>query len=150
MKPSEQITRTIPEHAFRSIGLPDAELMLVKSELHSAIKAAIQRNGWNQKQAGERLGWGQPDISKIMNDRFSQHSVERLIKAALDLGLTVSFGVAAPGSKREAGRIALVERAPSAASSRKASATRASRRPARKSGARAHAPAAATYAAAAD
>jgi len=110
MKSSEQITRTIPEHAFRSIGLPDAELMLLKSELHSAIKAAIVANGWNQKQAGERLGWGQPDVSKIMNDRFSQHSVERLIKAALDLGLTVSFGVAAAKSKREAGRVALVER----------------------------------------
>lgn len=133
MKPSEQITRTIPDHAFRSIGLPDAELMLVKSELHSAIKAAIQRNGWNQKQAGERLGWGQPDVSKIMNDRFSQHSVERLIKAALDLGLTVSFGVAEPRSKREAGRIALVERARVAAPARKAAAPRTSRRPAKSS-----------------
>lgn len=111
MKQNEQLQRTIPDHAFRSIGLPDAELKLIKSELHSAIKAAIAKQGWNQKQTGEKLGWGQPDVSKIMNDRFSQHSVERLIKAALDLGLTVSFGVAAPKSKRHAGRVALVARA---------------------------------------
>jgi predicted XRE-type DNA-binding protein len=144
MKANEQITRTIPEHAFRSIGLPDAELMLVKSELHSAIKAAILKNGWNQKQAGEHLGWGQPDVSKIMNDRFSQHSVERLIKAALDLDLTVSFGVGTAKSKREAGRIGLVEIARSAAATRKSDAARAPRRPV-KTG-RARASSAATYA----
>lgn len=110
MKQSEQLQQTILDHAFRSIGLPDAELKLIKSELHTAIKAAITKQGWNQKQAGEKLGWGQPDVSKIMNDRFSQHSVERLIKAALDLGLTVSFGVAAPRAKSHSGRVALVAR----------------------------------------
>lgn len=108
--------------------MEDAELMLVKSELHSAIKAAIQKNGWSQKVAGERLGWGQPDISKIMNDRFSQHSVERLLKAALDIGLTVSFGVGIARSKREAGRIGLVELGRSAVPAGKSAVTRVTRR----------------------
>jgi predicted XRE-type DNA-binding protein len=146
MKSSEHIKRSIPDHAFRSIGLPDAELMLVKSELHSAIKAAILKNAWSQRHTGEQLGWGQPDVSKIMNDRFSQHSVERLIKAALDLGLTVSFGVGAARSKREAGRIGLVELARSAAATRKTGAVRATRRPAKPG--RSRAASAATHAAA--
>lgn len=119
MTQKDHLKQTIPDHAFRSIGLADAELMLVKSELHSAIKKAILAQGWSQKVAGEKLGWGQPDISKIMNDRFSQHSVERLLKAALDLGLLVSFGIDVPSRKAEAGRIALVERVPAAASVRK-------------------------------
>lgn len=102
-------TRHLPEHAFRSIGLPDAEILLVKSELNAAIKAGIKAAGWTQKQAGETLGWSQPDISKIMNDRFVQHSIDRLLKAALDLGLAVSFGVGAPGAKTEAGRVALAK-----------------------------------------
>ncbi len=119
MKQNDHLKQTIPDHAFRSIGLADAELMLVKSELHSAIKKAILAQGWSQKVAGEKLGWGQPDVSKIMNDRFSQHSVERLLKAALDLGLLVSFGVAAPSRKIEAGRIALVERSLAVAPVRK-------------------------------
>lgn len=115
MKKSTELRQTLPDHAFRSIGMPDAELLLIKSELHSAIKAEIEKLGLSQKQAGEKLGWGQPDVSKVMNDRFVQHSVERLIKAALDLGLTVSFGVGAPESSKQAGRIAMVERAPKSA-----------------------------------
>jgi predicted XRE-type DNA-binding protein len=125
MKQNDHLKQTIPDHAFRSIGLADAELMLVKSELHSAVKKAILAQGWSQKVAGEKLGWGQPDISKIMNDRFSQHSVERLLKAALDLGLLVSFGIAVPSRKAEAGRIALVERGPAVAPARKTAAKRA-------------------------
>lgn len=146
MKASEQIKRTIPDHAFRSIGMDDAELMLVKSELHSAIKAAILKHGWSQKAAGERLGWGQPDVSKIMNDRFSQHSIDRLLKAALELGLAVSFGVGTARSKREAGRVGIVELGRSAALAKAPAATRAAHRPAKPG--RAHRPATATHAAA--
>lgn len=122
-------TRNLPEHAFRSIGLPDAEILLVKSELNAAIKAGIAKAGWTQKQAGEALGWSQPDISKIINDRFVQHSIDRLLKAALDLGLTVSFSIAQPATKKEAGRVALVEattasRMPSARTAAKPAAKR--------------------------
>lgn len=120
--------------------------MLVKSELHSAIKAAILKHGWSQKAAGERLGWGQPDVSKIMNDRFSQHSIDRLLKAALELGLAVSFGVGAARSKGEAGRIGLVELSRPGVPARNAAVARATRRPAKPS--RAHRPAAAAHAAA--
>ncbi len=119
MKQNDHLKQTIPDHAFRSIGMADAEVMLVKSELHTAIKKAILAQGWSQKIAGEKLGWGQPDVSKIMNDRFSQHSVERLLKAALDLGLLVSFGIAAPSRKAEAGRVALVARNPTVAAVRR-------------------------------
>lgn len=136
MKSGSTLTRSVSDHAFRSIGLPDAELMLVKSELHSAIKAAIHKQGLSQKDAGALLGWGQPDVSKIMNDRFSQHSVERLMKAALDLGLTLSFGVGPARAKEEAGRVGLVGLGSSAAPTRKASATRSTRKPARSGRAR--------------
>jgi predicted XRE-type DNA-binding protein len=146
MKASEQIKRTIPDHAFRSIGLDDAELMLVKSELHSAIKAAILKHGWSQKAAGERLGWGQPDVSKIMNDRFSQHSIDRLLKAALELGLAVSFGVGTARSKGEAGRIGLVELSRPGLPAKAPAATRPAQRSTKPG--RAHRPAAAGHAAA--
>ena len=126
MKQNDHLKQTIPDHAFRSIGMADAEVMLVKSELHTAIKKAVLAQGWSQKIAGEKLGWGQPDVSKIMNDRFSQHSVERLLKAALDLGLLVSFGVTAPSRKAEAGRVALVERSPAIAAARREAAKRPS------------------------
>jgi predicted XRE-type DNA-binding protein len=123
-------TRNLPDHAFRNIGLPDAEILLVKSELNAAIKAGIAKAGWTQKQAGEALGWSQPDISKIMNDRFVQHSIDRLLKAALDLGLTVSFGIDLPAKKTEAGRVALIEApaAPRASSARPAAKPAAKRR----------------------
>lgn len=110
--------------------------MLVKSELHSAIKAAIQKQGLSQKDAGALLGWGQPDVSKIMNDRFSQHSVERLMKAALDLGLTLSFGVGPARTKGEAGRVGLVALGAAAVPARKASVARPARKPAKSGGSR--------------
>ncbi len=130
MKRTAQFEQTLPDHAFRSIGLPDAEILLVKSELQSAIKQAIADHGWTQKQASEKLGWGQPDISKILNDRFMQHSVDRLLRAAFDLGLSVQFGVSRPVGKSEAGRVVRLSRktAPSAARSKKpASATQVRR-----------------------
>lgn len=97
----------LPEHAFRSIGMPDAEVMLLKAELNRAIKDAIVAAGWTQVKAGENLGWAQPDVSQLMNDRFVRFSLDRLVQAALDLGLSIHFGVERPKTKTAASRVVL-------------------------------------------
>ena len=98
---------SLPDHAFRSIGLPDAEILLLKAELNRALKSAISESGWSQNRTAQELGWAQPDISKLMNDRFVSISLDRLVQAALNLGMSVHFGVGKPVAKTHAARVVL-------------------------------------------
>jgi predicted XRE-type DNA-binding protein len=104
---SRAVKEKLPDHAFRSIGMPDAEVMLLKAELNRALKDAIVAAGWTQAKAGEAMGWAQPDVSQLMNDRFVRFSLDRLVQAALDLGLSISFGVGRPQSRAQASRVVL-------------------------------------------
>jgi predicted XRE-type DNA-binding protein len=98
------------DHSFRSIGFKDAEILLLKAELNAAIGAAIHRRKLRQADAAEITGLSQPDISRLVNGRFGRHSLDALLQAALNLGLSFRLGaIDFPSHHAERGRV-LVDR----------------------------------------
>lgn len=97
-------------NVFADLGFDEveAEELQVKAELTRQIYNRIKALGLTQKQAGTRLGIGQPDVSKLMNSRYTGFSTDRLLALlnALDVDVDIVLrprsddGIARRGSVR--------------------------------------------------
>ena len=78
-------------NVFADLGFDDAEELQVKSILTYHIYRRIKALGLTQKQAGERLGISQPDVSKLMHCKYTGFSSDRLLGflVALDLDIYI-------------------------------------------------------------
>ncbi len=78
-------------NVFADLGFEDAEELQVKAVLTYHIYNRITALGLTQKQAGERLGLRQPDVSKLMHCKHTGFSSDRLLAflVALDLDIDI-------------------------------------------------------------
>jgi predicted XRE-type DNA-binding protein len=78
-------------NVFADLGFDDAEELQVKAVLTYHIYNRIKALGLTQKQAGERLGISQPDVSKLMHCKYTGFSSDRLLAflVALDLDIDI-------------------------------------------------------------
>jgi predicted XRE-type DNA-binding protein len=90
-------------NVFADLGFADAEELQVKAGLTHQISNRIKALGLTQVQAGERLGIGQPDVSKLMNGRYTGYSTDRLIALLNALDVDVEI-VVRPRSESESPR----------------------------------------------
>jgi predicted XRE-type DNA-binding protein len=74
-------------------GPREAAELEVKAELTRQIHNRIAGMGLTQTQAARRLGVSQPDVSKLVNGRYTGYSVERLIALLNALELDVDIVV---------------------------------------------------------
>jgi len=65
-------------NVFTDLGEPDAEIKLAKAELARQIGKAIGARKLTATAAAEVLGTDQPKVSKILNGRLGEFSLERL------------------------------------------------------------------------
>ena len=96
---------------FADLGFADAEELQVNAGLTHQSSNRIQALGITQVQAGERLGIGQPDVSKLMNGRYTGYSTDRLIALLNALNVDVDI-VVRPRSESESprrGRVRVME-----------------------------------------
>ncbi len=66
-------------NVFADIGIKDAGDMLTKAHLTHQIFKIVKERRLSQREAGEILGLKQPDVSSIMNGKFLDFSVDRLL-----------------------------------------------------------------------
>jgi len=66
-------------NVFADLGFENAEELQVKAGLTHQISDRILALGLTQAQAGKLLSIEQPDVSKLMNGRFTGFSTDRLI-----------------------------------------------------------------------
>ena len=76
----ESVTRG-SGNVFVDLGFPPGEAadLKVKAELTWQIHHRIKKLGLTQVKAAEQLGVSQPDVSKLINGRYSGYSVDRLL-----------------------------------------------------------------------
>jgi len=69
------------DNVFTDLGFPPGEAaeLKVKAQLTLRIYQRIKALGLNQVKAAMRLGVSQPDVSKLMNGRYTGYSVDRLL-----------------------------------------------------------------------
>lgn len=78
-------------NVFADLGFEDAEELQMKAELTRQIYHRIKTLGLTQVQASARLGIGQPDVSKLVNGRYTGFSVDRLLALLSALAIDVDI-----------------------------------------------------------
>ncbi|CAN5678297.1 helix-turn-helix transcriptional regulator [soil metagenome] len=102
--PQPEATRG-SDNVFADLGLPDAEELLAKARLASAISDIIAGRHLTQSEAAELLATTQPRISKLMNGRLEGFSLERLARFLTALDRDVEIVVKRRPRSRKAGRL---------------------------------------------
>jgi len=69
----------------------DATIGALRSDVALQIARSITRSGGTQSDAARRLGIPQPTLSKIVNGRVSDISLELLIRVAVKAGLPIAL-----------------------------------------------------------
>ena len=75
------------------LGFPDAEEHYLKAELVLRLDKAITAQGLTQRVAAQRIGATQPELSKILRGKFSEVSLERLMRFLTALGYYIEINI---------------------------------------------------------
>ncbi len=98
---NKQHPSTDPElNVWLQLGFHDAETHFLKAELALRLHRRISALDLTQVQAAKRIGATQPELSKILRGRFSEVSLERLMRFLAALGHDIEIRVGAPARDR--------------------------------------------------
>jgi predicted XRE-type DNA-binding protein len=80
-------------NVFADLGLPDAEVLLRKSDLVIGLKKIMEERHLTQTRVAELTGVDQPTLSKLFKGSFSSITIDRLLSMLAKLGHKVSISV---------------------------------------------------------
>lgn len=80
-------------------GISDPDEFRVKAHLCNEISRRVDARGLSQSDAAAMLDMAQADVSRIVNSRFDDYSVWRLMKALAKLGSDIVITVHAAGDE---------------------------------------------------
>src|ERR1700694_5083377 len=82
-------------NVWLQLGFPDAEEHYLKAELVLRLDKAIKALRLTQRVAARRVGATQPELSKILRGKFSEVSLERLLRFLTALGYHIEIKIEA-------------------------------------------------------
>ena len=93
-------------NVFADLGMPDADLLLAKSELAARISAILSARELTQAEAARVLGIDQPGVSELVRGNLRRFSSDRLFRFLNSLGQDIDIVILkrAP-SRMRAGRL---------------------------------------------
>jgi predicted XRE-type DNA-binding protein len=80
-------------NVWLQLGFPGAEEHYLKAELVLRLSHAIKSLGMTQRAAARRIGTSQPELSKILGGKFTEVSLERLIRFLTVLGYHIEITI---------------------------------------------------------
>lgn len=88
-------------NVWLQLGIPDAEEHFLKAQLVLRLDRTIERLKLTQQAAAKLIGTTQPELSKILGGKFSEVSLERLMRFLSALGhpVEIRIGAARKGRK---------------------------------------------------
>lgn len=78
-------------NVFADLGLKNPDDLLAKAELTQQIYKIVETRGLKQREAAELLGLKQPDVSALLNGKFLDFSVDRLLTLLVRLNQDVQI-----------------------------------------------------------
>jgi predicted XRE-type DNA-binding protein len=81
-------------NVWLQLGLPGAEEHYLKAELVVRLDRTIKALALTQRAAARRIGTTQPELSKILRGKFSEVSLERLLRFLTALGCQIEIKIA--------------------------------------------------------
>lgn len=99
-------------NVYADIGMPDAETMLVKAQLATAIADSIAMRKLTQQRAAEILGMTQSKLSNLLNGRFRGISEAKMMDCLARLGRDVRIIIGQEHPRRKKpGKIEVLQEA---------------------------------------
>jgi predicted XRE-type DNA-binding protein len=80
-------------NVWLQLGFPDAEEHYLKAELVLRLDKTIKSLGLTQRAAARRIGTTQPELSKILRGKFSEVSLDRLMRFLTALGHQIEIKI---------------------------------------------------------
>ena len=92
-------------NVFADLGFEDAEEMAVRAKLTLRIYHILKDRKLKQKEAAAMLELAQPDVLALMNGKFNDFSIDRLLRLLSRLDQVVPIQIKAKPKKRAHGGI---------------------------------------------
>lgn len=88
-------------NVFTDLGFSPAESrnLLIRSEMMTALRKFIEKEGLTQAKAAKRLKVSQPRISDLTRGKVSRFSLDTLVNMLTDAGLEVNFRIKPPSRR---------------------------------------------------
>ena len=99
MKATNDTTITMGSgDVFTDLGFSPAEsrILRLRSQMMTALRKFIEKEGLTQADAAKRLKVSQPRISDLTGGKISRFSLDTLVNMLSDAGLEVNFRIKAP------------------------------------------------------
>jgi predicted XRE-type DNA-binding protein len=90
-----RVAKDPARNVWLQLGFPDAEQHFLKAQLVLRLDKAITALGLTQRAAARRIGTTQPELSKILAGKFSEVSLERLMRFLTALGCHIEIKIGA-------------------------------------------------------
>ena len=86
---------------FRDLGFSPAEArnLRIRSELMTALRKFIEKEGLTQAKAAKRLKVSQPRISDLTRGKISRFSLDILVNMLTDAGIDVAVKIKQPSRR---------------------------------------------------
>ncbi len=94
-------------NVFRDTGASDPESRLAKVDLASQIMEIVDEHRWTQKEAAERFGIDQPNMSRILAGKLRGFSIDRLLQLLANAGYDVDIIIGSTSTSKREGSIAI-------------------------------------------
>lgn len=101
------------KNVFQDLGFSEEEAagLKLKSYLFMALQEVIRNSNMTQKEVAETIGADQPKISKILNGKFTEFSIERVTEYLQKLGYDIHVSATPCPKERKVGTVVLDNRA---------------------------------------
>jgi predicted XRE-type DNA-binding protein len=88
-------------NVFADLGFSPAEScnLRLRSQMMTALRKFIEKEGLTQADAAKRLKVSQPRISDLTRGKVSRFSLDSLVNMLADAGLDVDFRIKAPSRR---------------------------------------------------
>lgn len=101
------------KNVFRDLGFNEEEAagLKLKSYLFMALQEIIRGSDMPQQDIAEAMGADQPKVSKILNGKFSEFSIERITEYLQRLGYDIHVSAVPTPKGRTTGTVIMDKRA---------------------------------------
>ncbi|MBY0358302.1 MAG: helix-turn-helix domain-containing protein [Candidatus Obscuribacterales bacterium] len=95
------------KNVFSDLGFSEEEAagLKLKSYLFMALQEVIRGSKMTQREVADTIGTDQPKVSKILNGKFDEFSIERLTEYLQRLGHDIHISTAPCPPERKVGTI---------------------------------------------
>lgn len=81
------------ENIFEALEVPNSAYEKMRFDLMLAIRKWFKQSGISQQEAAKLLACTQPQLSAVLNTKYEEFTVERLVKMLSHIGKTVELTI---------------------------------------------------------